>query len=379
MTQLQVIVPKLNKRTFPVQDTSDKSNIVGEVLDGFIFESKSQLTNNLGLWYQDQDGYYYWSGGVKENPDQLLSLSHVESSAGDAFASQENAAWLNFLGLSEIWKITKGDLVNVAVLDSGINLQNAELTNKLFSPATDLQVCRNIIDDNDDVSDKLGHGTMCSSLVSFENSSATIGVAPNARLFIGKISEMGETKYEIIAKGILWAADIKEVDIISISFGLNQEDPSFQKLKEAFDYAISKDKVIVAAIGDIDNNPSPVYPALFENCISVSACDALGNSWNGNVDYPATTIYAPGVDIMTYVVKNIYFPDGDTKSYKLSGTSQATAVTSGVLALIISLLKKKKVGYTNKYLKKLLTTYARPLQTGGVKKVIDPVTIFSNI
>jgi len=388
MPHFQVISEKLNKRTFPVEDMSDKSNIVGLVRKGFMFESKSQLTNNLGIWYEDKDGFYYWGGGLRENTDNILALTLTRPVA-NPFVSEANGAWLNFLGLSEIWKITKGELVNIAVLDTGIDLQNQELTNRLFVPASNsgtqnLQVCKNLIDDTADVMDQYFHGTTCSSLVSSDNSSAITGVAPNARLFVGKISRMGEIDFDVIAKGILWAADINEIDIISISFGLNQkdldqQDPSFQKLKNAVDFAVSKRKIIVAAIGDVENSPTPLYPALFENCISVAACDELCNSWVGNVEFNNTTIYAPGVDITAYVVKNIQFPEGNIKPSKLSGTSQATAITAGILALVISLLKKKNAGYNLNFLKKLITTKAKPLQGNNTKKVIDPITIFSNI
>lgn len=388
MAHFQVITSTLNKRTFPVEDMSDKSNIVGQVRNGFMFESKSQITNNLGIWYEDKDGFFYWGGGVRENTDNVFAITLTQP-AVNPFTSEANGAWLNFLGLSEIWKITKGESVNIAVLDTGIDLQNPELANRLFVPAANsgpqnFQVCKNLVDDTDDVMDQYFHGTTCSSLVSFENGSSITGVAPNARLFVGKISRMGEIDFDLIAKGILWAADIKEIDIISISFGINQkdldqQDPSFQKLKNAVDFAVSKRKIIVAAIGDVENSPTPLYPALFENCISVAACDELCNPWVGNVEFDNTTIYAPGIDITAYVVKNILFPEGDIKPSKLSGTSQATAITAGILALVISLLKKKNAGYNLNFLKKLITTKAKTLQGNNAKKVIDPITIFSNI
>jgi lysozyme len=64
MAQLKVIVNKLNRRTGPVADMSDKTNIVGSVPMGFIFESRSQIMNRLGTWYADSDGYYYWGNGL---------------------------------------------------------------------------------------------------------------------------------------------------------------------------------------------------------------------------------------------------------------------------------------------------------------------------
>ncbi len=43
---------------------SDKSNIIGTVPKGYVFESNFQITNMLGIWYADPDGYYYWGNGL---------------------------------------------------------------------------------------------------------------------------------------------------------------------------------------------------------------------------------------------------------------------------------------------------------------------------
>lgn len=70
MAQLKVIVNKLNKRTGPITDFNDKSNIKGAVFKGYIFDGEEKLTNILGKWYTDQNGYYYWGGGIN-----VISLS----------------------------------------------------------------------------------------------------------------------------------------------------------------------------------------------------------------------------------------------------------------------------------------------------------------
>lgn len=64
MAQLKVIVKKLNKRAQPVADFSDKNNIKGTVFNGYLFQGEESVTNTLGKWYVDRDGYFYWGGGV---------------------------------------------------------------------------------------------------------------------------------------------------------------------------------------------------------------------------------------------------------------------------------------------------------------------------
>ena len=64
MEQLKVIVNRLNRRKSPITDFTDRSNIIGTVSNGYLFTSDNLVTNNLGTWYADRDGYYYWGGGV---------------------------------------------------------------------------------------------------------------------------------------------------------------------------------------------------------------------------------------------------------------------------------------------------------------------------
>ncbi|HEY5371522.1 MAG TPA: glycoside hydrolase family 25 protein [Hanamia sp.] len=78
MAQLKVIVNKLNRRTGPVTDMNDKSNIIGTVPMGFIFESKGQIMNGLGTWYSDSDGYYYWGNGLIVINASVLSMFNIK-------------------------------------------------------------------------------------------------------------------------------------------------------------------------------------------------------------------------------------------------------------------------------------------------------------
>ena len=80
MAQLKVVVNKLNRRSGPVTDMSDKSNIEGTVSKGFVFESNFQITNQLGIWYADRDGYYYWGNGlviINTSPPSLFNIKNL--------------------------------------------------------------------------------------------------------------------------------------------------------------------------------------------------------------------------------------------------------------------------------------------------------------
>ena len=66
MPQLKVIVTKLNKRKAIPASFAEK-NIVGTVQKGFLFEGNEiqNIANpSSGKWYVDNDGFFYWGGGL---------------------------------------------------------------------------------------------------------------------------------------------------------------------------------------------------------------------------------------------------------------------------------------------------------------------------
>ena len=57
-------------------------------------------------WHKASDGFFYWGGGVEYNEIIL--------------ESEPNARRLNLLGIAGVWKKSKGNFVNIAILqDSG--------------------------------------------------------------------------------------------------------------------------------------------------------------------------------------------------------------------------------------------------------------------
>jgi len=86
MAQLKVIVNRLNKRKEPITNFADKQNIIGIVSMGYIFEGQNALSNSLGQWYIDRDGYYYWGGGLSviSSENFIPFLSPQETVEGKA-------------------------------------------------------------------------------------------------------------------------------------------------------------------------------------------------------------------------------------------------------------------------------------------------------
>lgn len=224
-----------------------------------------------------------------------------------------------------------GQGVTVAVIDSGISahpsLQNAQITH---------------IDLVNDGSAMNGHGTAMASLIA--GSSETVGgVAPAAKLLDIRVADTnGDSNTALLSSAIVKAADLG-ARVINISLGSSGTSPM---LEEAVRYAQSRNVVIVAAAGNEQQN-ALCMPAGLSGVLSVGAVDATGtqayfsNSGNG------LTLVAPGVGIVSGYA--------DNKLVIGSGTSQSTAITTGVVAYLLGR------GHYGSNIIPLLTRSAKPL------------------
>jgi subtilisin family serine protease len=356
MAQLKVVVPLLNKRRFPVENTADKSNVIGQVKKDFQFESIGEVTNALGNWYQDRDGYYYWGGGVSKNI--------AESSLLDINIPW----WMQQLRIPEIWSTynEKGANAKVAVIDSGYNINNPEIKNAVIS-----EYIHPAFPNTVSINDTYGHGTYCASIIGARNSNYLVGCAPECELYIAKLTEDDTYELTMLYDAIDWA--IKQcVDIISISQGGPFDENTCKLITKAF----SNNIIVVASIG---NNPITTqkklggkYPALCEDCIAVGATTKSNQISLVTLINTKTEINAPGEDICGYINQNIpnKFPEG---------TSQATAIVSGICALVISKYKSLNKPYTAATIKNLITSQYDIVLGSPSQKLISPIKIFANL
>jgi len=220
---------------------------------------------------------------------------------------------------SQAWEVTKGSgSINIAILDTGVDLDHPDLANKLIS---------NINFSNSATTDDVyGHGTHVAGIAAAmtNNGVGVAGLGYTATIMNVKVlSDAGAGAYSWIASGIVWAAD-NGAEIINMSLGGSSNSST---LEDAIDYAWSKGVVVVAAAGN-NGNTSPMYPAYYTNCIAVAATDAndAKASWSnygGWVD-----VAAPGASIYSTLKDNGY-------GYK-SGTSMASPHVAGLAALVFT-------------------------------------------
>lgn len=249
----------------------------------------------------------------------------------------------------QMWSVTKGEGIKIAVLDTGIDFNHPDL-------APNYKKGMNFTTSNvTDVMDRQGHGTHCAGIIAgCDNSIGIVGVAPRAELYVGKVlGDDGSGSIDSIVRGIDWAIS-EQVDVISMSLGCSV-DPG-PALHDAIKRAREAGIVIVAATGN--ENTHVGWPAAYEEVIAVGAVDqTLGRAGFSNFGNE-TDIAAPGVDIFsTYPV---------SRYAKLSGTSMATPMVAGVIGLIHAYCRSVGQKATPEQIMQLIRERSVDLGTNGV-------------
>ena len=294
----------------------------------------------------------------------------MAQSTGD---SKQSYLWFMELGIEGIWSKYDeyGDQAQVAILDTGYDQNNPDLpvpiASKIFVkkalPATSIQ-------------DKIGHGTFCTSLIAARNKSVNIGVAPQCKTLIGKVSLAGELQdVSTIIDGIDWAIQ-SGADIISISMGKPLKDQNqVQQLQTRFNQLLQNQNVLIfAACGDSDSGQiisKEFYPASLDNCVSIGTVqnDLIHNI---TVRSNKTILYTVGIDIEGYALNNVI--------EKQSGTSMSVPIIAGIMALAVSLTKKKNNGKWESHdlLRKLIQTGNSIVNLPDLK-IVNPQQFFQSL
>lgn len=239
--------------------------------------------------------------------------------ASSAHAQTVRAAqwYLDSWKIEEAWKITQGEGVTVAVIDTGVNSSHPDLVGQV-SEAPAWPGYGN------------SHGTsMASSIVGTGRGSGgqgAYGVAPKAKVVSYNVGlGAGElTDLNKVVPAIRAAAD-SPAKIINLSFGSGP----IPSQNEAVAYAVSRGKLVVAAGGNVEEyNQTTSYPASVPGVLGVGAYDQNGTAWTNTLAGYWISLAAPGVDIVSAC------NNGTTSYCKASGTSDSAALTSGVAALL---------------------------------------------
>ncbi len=258
---------------------------------------------------------------------------------------------LNKIQVPAAWDITTGsDSVIIAVLDSGVDYNNPDLSGNVWTnpyeiPGNGLDDDLNgYIDDihgwdfvnNDNVPlDDLGHGTAVASVIGSKgnNQAGLAGILWNVKIMPIKAADSEGLPVSDEVKGIMYAKE-NGADIIVCSFGKYQYS-SIEKMI----IDLAPDQLFVCAAGNEGENTdiTPFYPSCYANLniISVAATDSNDNICSfSNYGTDSVDVGAPGsgIPVVSY----------DSQYYSFDGTSVAAPHVAGLAGLILSIDPTKK-------------------------------------
>lgn len=234
----------------------------------------------------------------------------------------EEQEWhLDALDIYSAQDQARGDGVIVAVIDSGVDAKHPDLAGRVL-PGTGFGSSKG----TDGTTDTDGHGTgMAAIIAATGRNGGALGIAPGAKILPIASAEKEQFSLDVVAQSIRWAAD-HGAKVINMSLGFSSTmTPSLVK---AVNYAIEKDVVLVAATGNDGKEVSA--PANIGGVIAVAGTNRDGKPWKSSNIGADTVLSAPAEGIVTAAPESVY-----ASGYaEMDGTSAASAIVSGVAALV---------------------------------------------
>ncbi|CAD5940838.1 Cell wall-associated protease [Planktothrix agardhii] len=239
----------------------------------------------------------------------------------------------NIPGLKKLWSETRGDpKICVAVLDGIVD------QNHLCFDGADLNRLPSLVSGEASENGSMStHGTHVASIIFGQHDSPVTGIAPQCRgLIIPVFADESLRLSQLDLSRAIEQAVNHGANIINVSAGQLTDAGEAEKwLEKAIELCQENNVLLIAATGN-DGCECLHVPASLPTVLAVGAMDDQGkpvNFSNWGDAYQKQGILAPGKDILGAK------PGGGT--VKLSGTSFATPIVSGVAALLLSLQIKR--------------------------------------
>lgn len=203
--------------------------------------------------------------------------------------------------------------------------------------------------------DRFGHATEISSIL-FGGNGIT-GLCEHAKpLFVKVLDDCGRGSVKSVVNGI-YNAISSEVDIINLSLGFLRTESCPKELKNACNDAYKAGKIIICAAGN--DGGAVNWPAALKTtiCVGSTAKNGLKSAFSsiGEVDFVAPGQNLPVLDL-----------NGDEKT--VSGTSFSAAIVTGIVALMLPLMKAKFTHIDCERVKKALIDVAIDVDEPGYDK-----------
>jgi subtilisin family serine protease len=228
-----------------------------------------------------------------------------------------------------------GKGIVIADIDSGVDLNNAQLTQHLSKWNW------NFVDNNSNVQDQCGHGSFTASLINAARDSDLVtGAAYDAELMVLKVANAaGIATIDAAATAIYYAVD-HGADIINLSMNSILAQP---KLETALQYCNAHDVLVSISAGNNLGN-APQCPANYaktnDNVVAVGATMQIANKLD---NFAAFSNKAGTVQEFNYVDAAGVAVSGFNSTGKMvtmNGTSMAAPMVASEMALMKQYLEE---------------------------------------
>ncbi|KAF5535540.1 thermostable alkaline protease precursor [Fusarium mexicanum] len=220
--------------------------------------------------------------GVAASPTQATFLSHPKSLDGDQTSKFESEKWLRRIQEAELTELLVQGFkrnpslqrVRIAVLDTGYDPEVVMFQNPQHKRR--IRDWKDFALGSSSPEDQDGHGTYVLSLL--------MKVAPSVDIYVARIAkntEALESSAKKISEALHWAATTCKADIITMSFGFEEELP-FEGdcvISNAISNVLASRKqqiLFFAAAANEGGNQSEMFPASHAQVMSIRGTNAKG-------------------------------------------------------------------------------------------------------
>ena len=272
------------------------------------------FSGSRGLWAGGN--FLAWTGGSRG----------LWAGGSYSLMPQNSQVW-NKINLQAAQRLAPnlGAGVTVAVIDTGIDLNHSAFQGSLSAPSTWQDFYANDAVPQDEGTlgmGAYGHGTNVAGII--------LQVAPRAKIMpLRVLGPSGSGDVATVARAIDWAVS-KGANIINLSLGSSDNSKVVQ---DAVNRATSRDVLVLSSAGNA-NASKITYPAANAsnkdngvNILSVGSVDLADQKSSFSNYSDKLKVMAPG--------ENVYAPAPGELVAAWSGTSQATPMAAGGLALAL--------------------------------------------
>ena len=328
-------------------------------------------------------------------PEITAATSTESPSPNPTAPTQGSAVYSHVVNADQVWSQgTTGRGVTVAVLDSGVAADP-----DLVEPTNRILASVNFADERL-MTDPGGHGTHVAGIVAGNGGRSDgqfIGVAPEADIVdVRVLSRTGSGRISSVVRGIEWVLAHRtayNIRVLNLSFGAPtptsyRTDP----MSAAIEIAWRRGLVVVVAAGNGGPGRDTVAsPGIDPYAITVGATDDNGtitprddtlapfSSWGSAESNAKPDLVAPGRRIVSLRVQGsaldllypdrvVVLPNGSTY-LRLSGTSMATPVVAGAVALLL----QRRPNLSPDQVKALLVGATQPYGQDSGVSLPDPI------